>query len=146
MIEQLVATILGGLFRLAPELLKLFNRWLDDKHELEMLKQSGAIEANKYKYKVQLASVEKGNSDYNNSLYESIIKLQTKKTGVKYIDAINSLVRPYVTYILMGLYVFIKLYFIFNGVPLNLIWTEVDMSLLSGILSFWFVGRVLDKK
>lgn len=144
MIEQLVATILGGLFRLAPELLKLFNRWLDDKHELEMLKQSGAIEANKYKYKVQLASVER--SSDNNELYESVIKLQTKKTGVKYIDAINSLVRPYVTYILMGLYVFIKLYFIFNGVPLNLIWTEVDMSLLSGILSFWFVGRVLDKK
>lgn len=144
--EQLIAIILGGLFRLAPEFIKLFTRWLDDRHEFEMLKQSGAIEANKAKYKVQLALAENTSANYVGDAYDAIIKLQTKKTGIKYIDSINALVRPYVTYMLVALYIFIKLYFLFIGVPLNLIWTEVDMSLLSGILSFWFVGRVLDKK
>jgi hypothetical protein len=142
--EQLIAAFIGGLFRLAPEGIKVLRAWIENKHEIEMLKQSGIIEVNKTKYKAEIARVD---ASYNTSAaYDSIIKLQTRKTGNKVVDFMNATVRPYATYLLLFLYVMIKIYFMFHCVPYDLIWNPADMSLLVGVMSFWFVGRVLDRK
>lgn len=142
--EQLIAAFIGGLFRLAPEGIKVLRALIENKHEIEMLKQSGIIEKNRDKYKVEISKVD---ASYNTSAaYDSIIKLQTRKTGNKVVDFMNATVRPYATYLLLFLYAMIKIYFMFHGVPYDLIWNPADMSLLVGVMSFWFVGRVLDRK
>jgi hypothetical protein len=48
--ELLISTLLGGLFRLIPELLKVYQRYMDNQHELEMIKQSGIIESNRIEW------------------------------------------------------------------------------------------------
>jgi hypothetical protein len=140
--ELLISTLLGGLFRLIPELLKVYQRYMDNQHELEMIKQSGIIESNRIDSKIAM------NNDVNIDVMNAIIELQSKKSGNKFIDSINALVRPSVTYIILGLYTIIKLWFLFTDplTTISTIWTTEDMSILSGILSFWFVGRVLEKK
>jgi len=143
--EQLISSLIGGIFRLAPEIMKLIGKYFDNKHEIEMLKQSAVIDNNRLNHQVQMETAVR--SGQTNVDFDSIIKLQSRKTGYKFIDMINALVRPYVTYIVLGLYAVIKLYFLFAvGLPITAIWTVEDMSLLCGILSFWFIGRVLDNK
>jgi len=133
----------GTLTRLLPEFIKMFNKYIDNKHEIQMLEKSNEIDKLKLESKVQvMEAMQFQTQPYQMSAID-ITDIKSKK-----MDIINALVRPYATYILLTLYCVIKIaYFILNpGAALVVIWTPEDMAMLSGILSFWFLGRVLDKK
>jgi len=141
---SIVGLLIGTFIRLLPELVKIINKLIDNYFEIKMLKISNHISDNQTQSKyVQSTSV------VDDTKYlELISKVQQKKTRIQWVDVTRALVRPYTTYILLFLYVSIKItYIILNPhVALIMIYTPSDISILSGVMSFWFLGRVLEKK
>jgi hypothetical protein len=139
----LIGILIGGIGRAFPELLKIFNKWMDNNHELKMLEASSKTQEITVDSRVQMSN---STIDYN--MIDRIIKVQNTPSGNKKIDIINILVRPSTTYVLLGTYVIIKIWWFYLNPTalLTTIWTADDMTLLGGILGFWFLGRVFDKK
>jgi hypothetical protein len=146
----------GGLMRLLPEFLGLLNKRTDNAHELAMLERQLQLDqarAAAHKEEVQLTT----DSSQVLALLDAqktALAGQAQMTGVWWVDALNILVRPVTTYYMLALYGMFKVALF--AVALHAgggVWQAVlqvydqeDRALLTGILSFWFVGRVLDKK
>jgi len=79
--------------------------------------------------------------------YIEAIKGQSQLTGVRWVDAINQTVRPFVTYWWMVLLTVNKCVVILSAKSLSemkeLIWTTEDQGILAMILGFWFVDRAM---
>lgn len=154
-LETLLGGLGGGLLRLAPEVMKVLDAKNVRKHELDMTTLS--IEADKVKAANAIAIQQSENegvftASSLQALIESI-KAQATVTGVKWVDAASSLVRPSVTYALFGLYTACRVATFFTavhaGTPaievLRATWTDEDQILLAGILNFWFLNRTIEK-
>lgn len=150
-LESLIGGVLGGVARLAPEVLRIFDRKNERAHELSMQDkqfqfQKLAIEAKAVESQAAIGIEEM-------KTFAEAIKSQGQMVGNVFVDAMNSLVRPLVTYFVFLLYAFVKIAAIASASnggasfldAVTLIWTDVDMGMLTGILNFWFVGRVFDK-
>jgi len=155
MIETLLGGLLGGAFRLAPELLKWLDRKSERGHELAM--QDKALEFEKLRGAQRMSEIG-ANSDaaWNSGALEALketIRSQGEKTGVKWVDALSSSVRPVITYWLMSLYcsaktaAFVAAINAGAGWEMAVLhaWTEADQALWSGILNYWFLSRTLEK-
>lgn len=163
-LETAIGGTLGGLLRLAPELLKFLDRKNERKHEIALLDKN--IEADKLRgeqaerqlaMQNDLAQITHGLQ----ALMEAL-RGQGQITGIKWVDALNQSVRPIITYGIAFPYVvgktlvfaaltwagFWKLGLDAGAVKeaLAATYTAADMGLLSGILNFWFLGRVFDKR
>lgn len=155
MLTTLLSLLGGGALRAVPELIALWSKKADNEHEYKMLDKQVALEqlqgANK---KAEI--VEQGNADRILALLEAnkaAVTTQMQKVGIKFVDALNFLVRPIVTYYFVGMYGLVKTAMIYVAFhqpdrwnAIIFCWTADDAAILSGILSFWFVGRVFDKK
>ena len=81
------------------------------------------------------------------------VRTQGEKTGVRWVDALSSSVRPVITYWFMVLYCAAKTATVAAavtggagwGVAILYAWTEADQALWAGVLNFWFLGRVFDR-
>jgi len=96
MIETLLGTVFGGLFRMAPEVLKWMDRKNERSHEQAMFDKQ--MEADKLKgaQAQQLAETE-ANKGIGLAELQALIegtKAQATQTDIKWVDALNSLVRP----------------------------------------------------
>jgi len=147
MFEALLGGLLGPLIRMVPEVIKFLDRKNEREHELRMV--AANLEADKAKYAAQLgqAELQADSSNYVTAVgaLQEALKGQFQLTGNKWIDGLNMSVRPVITYFFFSLYATIKFQMIYNGVPLLQAWDATDMGLFSGILSFYFMGRVFDK-
>jgi len=154
MITSIIGLITGGVSRLLPEVLSFINKKADMAHEIalgaqqiELAKVNGAIQ--------QSAQVEKDSTENFGTavaaLQEAYKSMQT--TGVKWVDALNGLIRPYYTIIFIHVWLLVKLaaynQLIGSGITwdhaLTTLWTEEDQALFAAIANFWFLGRVFDK-
>lgn len=152
-LETLLGSLGGGILRLAPELLKVLDAKNERAHELAMGQLS--IEADKAKAQGQLA-IQKSQADATfdagamQALVESI-RAQATPSGIRWVDAMSSLVRPTVTYAFFALYaagrVSTMVLAAKSGVPvlevLRATWTAEDQVVLAGILNFWFLDRTI---
>ena len=153
MFETLFGGLLGGLFRLAPEVLK----WLDKKdersHELSMLDKEMAfaqIKAEQAMHTVD-AQVDMSQFDAIGKALEGQEKMAT--AAGKFVAGISALVRPLVTYWVVALWTGVKIASMTLAYQTNGSWKEMlltnwgadDMAILSMILCFWFVGRGIEK-
>lgn len=151
-LESLLGSLFGGALRLAPEAMKLFDRKAERKHELDLQDKNLALETLRGASKMNemLAQVE---STHLQAVVEAA-KAQAQQIGIKFVDALNALVRPVVTYWLVGLFSVAKFAAVIAAVQhganvadsLALTWGSEDQVLFAGIINFWFVGRVLDKQ
>ena len=154
MLETLVGGALGGIFRLIPEGMKVWDRKNERKHELDM--QSKALEFEKLRGDQKLTEIHEDRSanwdtGAMSALVESI-KGQGQLTGT-WVDGLSASVRPIITYMFMSSYLSTKIAAMVSahssGIPLIAsiaqVWTTDDQALLAGILNFWFLGRVFDK-
>ncbi len=156
MIETLLGGLLGGAFRLAPEVLKWFDRKAERAHELSLLTKNIEIDAMRGAQKLAELDVQREISQMSAGLaaLQEAVRGQFQLTGNKKLDALNISVRPIITYWFMGLYcgaktaVFVGLLLAGTAITdsIKLSWTETDMALFSGIMNFYFIGRVFDKK
>ncbi len=156
MIETLLGGLLGGLFRLAPEVLKWFDRKGERGHELAM--QDKALEFEKLRGAQRMAEIgASADAAWNSGAIEALkeaVAAQGRPSGVRWADALATSVRPTVTYLFVVMYVGVKLTTFVGsanagvgfGTALLATWTEADQALLSGILNFWFISRVWERR
>lgn len=155
-LETLLGSLGGGILRLAPEVFKIFDAKNERAHELAMGKLS--IEADKAKADASLAQAkEQHDATFDAGAMQALvesIKAQAQPSGIKWIDGLSSLVRPSLTFAFFGIYaagrIATALMAFKAGVPalqvLAAIWTAEDQVVFAGILNFWYVGRVLDRR
>lgn len=138
MIEALLGGGLGAVARLAPEVLKFFDRKNERKHELALGDQSLRVAQITGAQKLEQTQVEAQSGQLVAALEALKAGLvgQGTVTGVKWIDALSSSVRPVVTYGFSFAYLYHKMV---TGT-----WSPEDTVIFSGILNFWFLGRVFD--
>ena len=155
MIETLLGSLLGGAFRLAPEILKWLDRKGERGHELAM--QDKALEFEKLRGAQRMSEIGAASDGaWNTGLIETLrdaVRTQGEKTGVAWADALSSTVRPVITYWFMALYCAAKTAAFAAALSAGAgwdtavlhAWTEADQALWAGVLNFWFLGRVFDK-
>lgn len=149
----ILGSLFGGLFRIAPEIIKLFDRRNERDHELNMFRLQTDLEKLRGEFRVEERYV-----DHSNATLDAIGQA-FKQQGIadskawKWVASLSALVRPGITYILFGLYVAYKLavvsYAINSGASWQELammgWTMEDFAMLNMILTFWFVGRAIEK-
>jgi hypothetical protein len=155
MIETLLGGLLGGLFRLAPEVLKWIDRAGERRHELAM--QDKALEFEKLRGAQRMAEIgAAAEATWNTGALEALrsaVRSQGRKTGVRWADALSTSVRPVITYLLVAMYCAVKVTTFVGSVQagsgfgpaLLATWVDADQALLSGILNYWFLNRTLEK-
>jgi hypothetical protein len=99
MIETLLGGLLGGVFRTVPEILKWLDRKGERGHELSM--QDKALEFEKLRGAQRMGEIGAGaDAAWNAGAIETLrdaVRTQGEKTGVRWIDALSSSVRPVIT-------------------------------------------------
>lgn len=155
MIETLLGGLLGGTFRLAPEILKWLDRKGERSHELAM--QDKALEFEKLRGAQRMSEINAGaEAAWNTGAIETLreaVAAQGQRSGVRWADALSVSVRPVITYWFMALYCAAKtaayVAAIMNCADWSAstfdAWTEADQALWAGVLNFWFLGRVFDR-
>jgi hypothetical protein len=155
MIETLLGGLLGGIFRLAPEVLKWFDRRGERGHELAM--QDKALEFERLRGAQKMSEIgAAADAAWNTGAIEALkeaVAAQGRPSGVRWADALSMSVRPVITYWFMALYCAAKTAAFIGAVTAGAAWsaailhawTEADQALWAGVLNFWFLGRVFDR-
>jgi len=149
----LLGSIFGGLFRLAPEVLKFLDKGNERKHELAMFTLQTDLEKVKGNFKMEEKYV-----DYSTEQLKAIqeaFKEQatTAKEAGKFVAAVSALVRPGITWALFLMYATVKAagltMALSSGAPWQDVvlkgWNADDFAMLNMCLTFWFVGRSIEK-
>lgn len=150
----ILTSIIGFVGGFVPDILKYFKQKQDNAHEIEILKLQ--MEAQKELHTEKMEEIN-ANADIEESkaLYQSA---KVEYTGVKWIDGIigllNGTVRPVVAYLFVGLYSVVKLAQVYGMVhgsgttyldAVKYTYTELDMSCLMLVLSYYFGQRMATK-
>jgi len=151
-------SLIGGLFRMAPEVLK----WLDKKderaHERLMFEQQCQLEQVRGQQKLaeigaqREATVDAGVMDAFNSAIEQ--QTEMVKAAGGWVASLSASVRPLVTYWILLLWSFIHIWFAWtawaNGAQpdqvFRLMMSGDFAALVSGTLNYWFLDRTLAKR
>jgi hypothetical protein len=163
MIETLGGGILGGLlggvFRLAPEVVKYFDRKDERRHELSMFERQCELEQVRGQIKLQEINatresvIDSGVVDALNNAIQQQADM-VKSAGPGWVANLSASVRPVITYYLLALYGVVKACFMVmafdNGMPLAEVvvknWTVDDATLLAGVVNYWMIDRTLGKR
>ena len=149
---------LGGIFRLAPEVLKLFDKKNERSHEMLMFARQCELEQIRGQQKLaeigaqREAAIDVGVMD----AFQSAIEQQATmvKAAGGWAASLSASVRPVVTYWILLIWTFIHLWYAWSSLNSGLDATEVfklfmspDFSaLLGGTINFWFLDRTLAKR
>jgi len=154
MLETLFGGLLGGIFRVVPEVMKMFDRANERKHELAMV--TAEMEFAKVRGEISMRETEATMTVAELDSMTEALKGQAvmAKAGGKFVSAISALVRPIVTYWFVFLYSTYKIAGMLIAHEQGARWVDIlhsgwsidDMAMLNLILTFWFVGRVWDRQ
>lgn len=151
-------SLLGGIFRLAPEVLKWLDKKNERQHELAMFQRQCELEAQRGQQKLaeigaqREAAIDAGVMD----AFNAAIQQQTEmvKAAGGWVASLSASVRPVVTYWILGTWTAVHCWYGYQGYASGLDATEVfklmmspDFSaLVSGTLNYWFLDRTLAKR
>lgn len=97
---EILSFVFGGVFRLAPELMKWLDKKDERKHELAMMDKQ--MDADRLRAEAALKQIElEGEVSLGKAEIDAIIaatRAQGQKSGVKWIDGFNSLLRPLIAF------------------------------------------------
>lgn len=154
MIETLLGTLFGGAFRLAPEILKWLDRKDERKHESAMFDKQ--LDADKLKAASgeRLAEIEANKSLGLGDIQAMIaaVNAQSQQTGIPFVDAINSLMRPLITFwwviVLYTGSMIAQFWIVYEregkaAEALLGVWGKDEKAISGSIIGFWFVDRSL---
>jgi hypothetical protein len=149
----LLGSIFGGIFRLAPEVLKFLDKKNERQHELSMFQLQTDLEKMRGEFKMEEKYV-----DYSVQQLDTIKsafqeQAETAKAAGWFVAAISALVRPGITWCLFFMYAAVKTGALVMAFQTGAAWTEVvtkcwdedDFGLFTMVISFWFVGRSIEK-
>ena len=149
----LLGSIFGGLFRLAPEVLKFMDKGNERKHELAMFTLQTDLEKMRGQFKMEEKYVDFSVQQLDTIKEAFKDQAQTAKEAGWVVSAISALVRPGITWALFFMYAAVKAAAIVMAFQTGGHWTEVitrvwdadDFAMLNMCLTFWFVGRSIEK-
>jgi hypothetical protein len=142
----ILASLLGFIGSILPEVFKIFRDKNDKKHELSILEKQ--IELQKLGINSKLSEVDAGvDIAHSKALYS------TYKTGITWVDALNGTVRPVLAYAFFTLYALVKILQLCLLNPsagdlvgyVNLIWNNEDQAIFAAVVSFYFGQRSVTK-
>jgi hypothetical protein len=154
----ILGSIFGGVFRLAPEVLKWMDKKNERQHELLMFSRQCDLEQLRGAQKLaeigaqREAAVDVGVMDaFNNAINQ---QAEMVKAAGGWVASLSASVRPVVTYWVLFVWSFIHVWFAYNAWLMGAPATEVfktmmtpDFSaLLSGTINYWFLDRTLSKR
>jgi hypothetical protein len=154
----LLGSIFGGLFRLAPEVLKFLDRKNERLHELKMFEQQCQLEQMRGAQKLQEIGAQHGMAVDVGVLdaFKSALDQQTEMVKVAggWVASLSASVRPVVTYWILGLWSFIHVWFAWNAWLAGASPKEVFITMMTadfaalvgGTLNYWFMDRTLAKR
>lgn len=156
MIETLLGGVFGGLLRMAPEVIKWLDRKSERAHELSMFDKQ--LEADKFRSDAQFQTAQLQSETLTGmaelAAMAAATKAQSVKTGVKWVDAMSSLMRPLITFwwviVLYSAALIARFCVIVQtGVPnidaIVMMWGADEKAIVMSIISFWFMDRTLRK-
>ena len=156
---MILESAIGGLF---GAITPIFTKWLDNKekvkereHEFKMTELQLQIDEARSKLKIDELYAQ-GNIDEINAQWKALLETAQSqanmKSGIGWIDGLNTLIRPLLTFwwciVLYTVYkaMLIKIALSTNVDFLTLattIVTDFDGAVISAIIGFWFVNRQL---
>jgi hypothetical protein len=154
----ILGSVLGGLFRLAPEVLKFLDRKNERLHELKMFEQQCQLEAQRGQQKLQEIGAQHGMAVDVGVLdaFKSAVEQQTEmvKAAGGWVASLSASVRPVVTYWILGLWSFVHVWFAWNAWLAGASPKEVFVAMMStdfaalvaGTINFWFLDRTLKQR
>lgn len=150
--------LIGGIFRLAPEVLKYFDKKNERMHELSMFDKQCDLE--KVRGQIRLdeigaqrdAAIDVGVMDALNSAINQ--QADMVKAAGGWAASLSASVRPVVTYWVLFIWSFVHVWFAWNswlqGVPpaevFKTMMTPDFSALLSGTINYWFLDRTLKQR
>ena len=167
----IISGIFGGVLRLVPEFIKMWNKKEDNKQEILIMDKT--FQLDKQRSELHITEIkEEGKITIDNAallaLTESI-KGQNEQlayTGkavvdffISFANILSKLVRPLITIqwviVLYPLVIISKFYYTIQSMPLprdpavmlaamEKVFGEPERAICLFILDFWFIGRVLD--
>jgi len=150
----LLGSIFGGLFRLAPEVLKWLDRKNERQHELSMFQQQCQLEAQRGSQKLSEIGAQRDMAVDVATMdaFKAAIESQTDmaKAAPGWVAALSASVRPIVTYALIGTYLLLQIGMAINAGSVaeasKLVITPDFVSLVSGTFNYWLLNRTLEKR
>jgi len=153
-----VGSILGGLFRLAPEMLK----WLDKKneraHELAMFDRQCQLEKERGAQRLQEIGAQRDMAVDTGVLdaFKGAIDQQARmvEDAKGWVASLSASVRPVVTYWVLFLWSFIHAWFAWTAyvggaAPIEVFKTMMTAdfaALVAGTINYWFLDRTLKQR
>jgi hypothetical protein len=153
-----IGSLLGGVFRLAPEVIKFFDKKNERDHELLMFGQQCQLETLRGQQKLaeigaqREATVDAGVMNAFNSAIEQ--QTEMVKAAGGWVASLSASVRPIVTYWILFIWSFIHIWFAWNAwvtgaspdAVFKLMMSGDMAALVSGTLNYWFLDRTLAKR
>ena len=154
----ILGSIFGGIFRMAPEVLKWLDKKNERSHELLMFSRQCDLEQLRGQQKLaeigaqREAAVDVGVMDaFNNAITQ---QAEMVKSAGGWVASLSASVRPLVTYWVLFVWSFIHVWFAWNswlaGAPavevFKTMMTPDFSALLSGTINYWFLDRTLAKR
>lgn len=151
----ILSALLGGLLRMAPEIMKFLDKRNERAHELAMFDKQ--LEADKLKASAAQALEEtRGANALQLGDLQALIeatKAQAQKTSIAWVDAVNSTVRPFLTYWWAVILYTVAMACEFYGLvwishqpawsSMLQIFGEPEKAIAASMISFWFVDRTI---
>ncbi len=149
----LLGSVFGGLFRLAPEILKFLDKKNERSHELNMFQLQTDLEKMRGQFRMEEKYVDHSVAQLDTIKEAFKEQSETAKNAGWFVSAISALVRPGITWALFFMYAAVKVAALYMAFLTNAPWHEViqqswdadDFGIFTMCISFWFVGRSIEK-
>lgn len=149
----LLGSLLGLLGSLAPRLIQYFEQKQSHAQELEMMKVQGEFQLQMITagHTAKMAEIN-AMADMRTEL--AAFAAANRPTGIKWVDAFNGFMRPFLTLCFFGLYAAVKAaQFIVlsqdGGMGASTVlslWSNEDWAVWAAIVTFWFGNRTFNKE
>lgn len=150
--------LLGGLFRLAPEVIKFFDKKSERQHELAMFDRQCQLEAQRGAQRLQeigaqhAMALDQGVMDAVNAAI--VQQTEMVKAAGGWVASLSASVRPVVTYWVLLIWSFAHIWFAWNAwltgaTPREVFTTMMSAdfaALVAGTINYWFMDRTLAKR
>lgn len=146
---SLLSPLLGILGSLLPNIVRIFEKREENKHEIELTKlkmDAAALQAEAaLDVETVKAIVTEG---------QSIRVHDSSLDGGKFLNALRASIRPVVTYVFFFTFILIKIVAMATMISIGAdiptiiatVWDTETMALFSTIMAFWFGSRFLEKR
>jgi len=145
----LLGSLIGFLSSFAPSLIKLWQDKQDKQHELKLLEKQAELNLKLGELQLEAKDMEVSQQTlqmaYNFADPSKWADRDIYKSFKSIIYLLTSSVRPVVTYIFLVGYLYFKWFIYLSTKDYNLVWTDEDMALFAGVISFWFGSREIMK-